>query len=120
MREFHCLLQSVSASQPLVVLLDSLDNIRSYNISREFAWIPRKLPAHVKIVLSCFTDEMAFSCLKVVTSSAGSFEICVSEILTFFLKIAFCHFSDQVNLRSQVGRMGLNYLVTVPPTLACK
>lgn len=92
-REFHCLLQSVSASQPLVVFLDSLDNIRSYNISREFAWIPRKLPAHVKIVLSCFTDEMAFSCLKDIVSEEDYFlEIPnlrddeVKEILTLKLK----------------------------------
>lgn len=67
MKEFHRLLQKASASQPLVLFLDSLDQLHSYNIRRELSWLPSKLPAHVKIVLTCLTGDQAFSSLKVGT-----------------------------------------------------
>ncbi|XP_022796831.1 NACHT and WD repeat domain-containing protein 2-like isoform X2 [Stylophora pistillata] len=63
-KEFHVLLRRASPSQPLVVLLDSLDQLWSYNIKRELSWLPNKLPPHVKIVLTCLTGDQAFSCLK--------------------------------------------------------
>lgn len=67
MKEFHSLLLKASASQPLVLFLDALDRLRSYNLARELSWLPSKLPAHVKIVLSCLAGDQAFSFLKVGT-----------------------------------------------------
>ena len=64
-KEFHRLLQNATATHPLVLFLDSLDQLHSYNITREMSWLPCKLPPHVKIVLSCLTGDRAFAALKV-------------------------------------------------------
>lgn len=64
-KEFHRLLQNATATHPLVLFLDSLDQLHSYNIIREMSWLPCKLPPHVKIVLSCLTGDRAFAALKV-------------------------------------------------------
>lgn len=72
-KKFHRLLQNASASHPLVLLLDSLDHLHSYNMARELSWLPCKLPPHVKIVLSCLTEDRAFSSLKGIVTDENHF-----------------------------------------------
>ena len=41
---------------PLVIFLDSIDQLSPDNESYEMAWLPKQLPANVKIVISTLPD----------------------------------------------------------------
>ncbi|GAB6024674.1 hypothetical protein CHUAL_009808 [Chamberlinius hualienensis] len=50
---FKNLLAHASSDQPLMIYLDSVDQISGIEDSNKLSWIPLSLPANVKLVLSC-------------------------------------------------------------------
>ncbi|KAL4221581.1 NACHT and WD repeat domain-containing protein 2 [Mactra antiquata] len=53
---FHESLKLATKDKPLVVILDSLDQLtRDYNALR-LSWLPRKLPDHVSFLISTYTE----------------------------------------------------------------
>ncbi|XP_033747679.1 NACHT domain- and WD repeat-containing protein 1-like [Pecten maximus] len=56
-RKFKSALNLAKDVRPLVILLDSLDQLDLTNNGRSLNWIPRSLPANVKIIVSTLEDE---------------------------------------------------------------
>ncbi|XP_002741817.1 NACHT domain- and WD repeat-containing protein 1-like [Saccoglossus kowalevskii] len=54
---FPKLLQYATQSKPLVIFLDSLDQLSSVEGAHRMAWLPRRLPAHVAMVVSTLPEE---------------------------------------------------------------
>ena len=54
---FTRLLRKASKDKPLVLILDSLDHLDTSDGGRQLEWLPRQLPANVKIILSMRPDE---------------------------------------------------------------
>ena len=50
---FKRLLMSATAEKPLVVFMDSLDQLSPTDGAYELSWLPIELPPHVKFVVSC-------------------------------------------------------------------
>ena len=42
---------------PLVIFLDSLDQMNDEDQGRELKWLPQKLPKNVRLIVSCIGDE---------------------------------------------------------------
>jgi hypothetical protein len=65
---FAYILNEASASKPLFVFLDSLDNLAEDYGARQLAWLPLTLPPHVKLVVSTLPDDIyhCFPILKVI------------------------------------------------------
>ncbi|XP_060076014.1 NACHT domain- and WD repeat-containing protein 1-like [Ylistrum balloti] len=60
-KEFEFVLSFAKPAQPLIILLDSLDQIDiSYN-ARSLFWLPRTIGKHVKLIVSTLEDE-EFEC----------------------------------------------------------
>jgi hypothetical protein len=58
MREFRKHLDAATAKQPIILLLDALDQLSEADNGRQLFWIPfGQLPSHVKIVVSCLSDR---------------------------------------------------------------
>lgn len=56
--EFAQHLQAATAEQPLILLLDALDQLADADNGRLLNWLPLgSLPAHVKLVVSCLSDR---------------------------------------------------------------
>ena len=55
--EFNTVLHLASAEQPIVLVLDSLDQFSADNNARQLFWLPGKLPRHVKMLLSTLPGE---------------------------------------------------------------
>ncbi|KAL3862495.1 hypothetical protein ACJMK2_008455 [Sinanodonta woodiana] len=53
---FHQLLECATASNPLVILLDSLDQLSTEHKAHRLNWLPYKLPKHVHMILSTYTE----------------------------------------------------------------
>ncbi|RHY28673.1 hypothetical protein DYB32_005783 [Aphanomyces invadans] len=51
-RHFHDLLALASETKPLVVILDSLDQLSSADNAHHLTWLPMSLPPHCKLVVS--------------------------------------------------------------------
>ena len=62
-----CLKKYSSASCPVVLILDSLDQLSDDDAGRELNWLPKKLPKNVYIVLSTLpgTEYICLPKLKV-------------------------------------------------------
>ena len=56
-RELSIVLRLASASRPLVILLDSLDQLDSDSGAKQLAWLPQALPTHVKLIVSTLPDD---------------------------------------------------------------
>lgn len=84
--QFPVFLSSAMKEQPLVILLDSLDQLSPLDGARKLTWFPRQLPLHVKFIVSTLPDEeyMCFPTLKVV---CGEMVVCVISITEKMLKI---------------------------------
>ena len=65
--QFPVFLSSATKEQPLVILLDSLDQLSPQDGARKLIWFPRQLPLHVKFIVSTLPDEeyKCFPTLKV-------------------------------------------------------
>jgi len=55
--QFPVFLSSATKEQPLVILLDSLDQLSPLDGARKLTWFPRQLPLHVKFIVSTLPDE---------------------------------------------------------------
>ncbi|KAL3862492.1 hypothetical protein ACJMK2_008453 [Sinanodonta woodiana] len=53
---FLQLLECATASNPLVILLDSLDQLSTEHKAHRLNWLPHKLPKHVHMILSTYTE----------------------------------------------------------------
>jgi hypothetical protein len=57
-QEFRKNLEEATAQQPVILLLDALDQLSEADNGRQLFWIPfGQLPDHVKIVVSCLSDR---------------------------------------------------------------
>ena len=67
-QQFPIFLSSATKEQPLVIMLDSLDQLSPLHGAWKLSWFPRKLPAHVKFIVSTLPDQeyKCFPTLKVV------------------------------------------------------
>ncbi|KAK3590255.1 hypothetical protein CHS0354_041333 [Potamilus streckersoni] len=63
--DFHTTLRYARASKPLILFFDSLDQLDTGNNARQLAWLPKKLPNYVKIIISTLPDEN-YECLPVL------------------------------------------------------
>lgn len=72
-QQFPKFLSNATKEQPLVIMLDSLDQLSPLHGAWKLSWFPRKLPAHVKFIVSTLPDQeyKCFPTLKVVC------EICI-------------------------------------------
>lgn len=66
-QQFPKFLSNATKEQPLVIMLDSLDQLSPLYGARKLSWFPRKLPAHVKFIVSTLPDQeyKCFPTLKV-------------------------------------------------------
>ncbi|KAJ8320337.1 hypothetical protein KUTeg_001924 [Tegillarca granosa] len=53
---FHDLLLNYKSNRPLILLLDSLDQLNPENGAHQLKWLPKTLPKHVKLILSTYTE----------------------------------------------------------------
>lgn len=53
---FHDLLLNYKSNIPLVILLDSLDQLNPENGAHQLKWLPKTLPKQVKLILSTYTE----------------------------------------------------------------
>ncbi|OWF44315.1 NACHT domain- and WD repeat-containing protein 1-like [Mizuhopecten yessoensis] len=60
-KELEYVLSFAKPAQPLVILLDSLDQIDISHNARSLFWLPRTLDTHVKLIVSTLEDE-EFEC----------------------------------------------------------
>ena len=56
-RELSDTLSLASEQRPLIVYLDSLDQLDSDSGARQLAWLPKHLPPHTKLVVSTLPEE---------------------------------------------------------------
>ena len=54
--EFPRQLARATEEQPLVIFLDALDQLSAADGARGRAWLPRELPAHVRLIVSTSTS----------------------------------------------------------------
>ena len=59
-----------SAEQPLLLVLDSLDQLGAEDSARQLSWLPMTLPDHVDLVVSTIPGELyeCFPVLKVCSN----------------------------------------------------
>ncbi len=60
---FHDAMSLADDTKPLVVVLDSLDQLDSSDNGRLLSWMPPKLPPHVKMIVSTLPDNH-YECLQ--------------------------------------------------------
>ncbi|XP_063409220.1 NACHT and WD repeat domain-containing protein 2-like isoform X1 [Mytilus trossulus] len=56
-RLFHKLIREYKSNKPLVILLDSLDQLSKEHAAHKLHWLPKKLPEDVKIVTSTYIES---------------------------------------------------------------
>ena len=56
--EFQSHLESASPEQPVILLLDALDQLSEADNDPKLYWIPANLPSGAKIVVSCLSDRV--------------------------------------------------------------
>jgi hypothetical protein len=57
-KQFEYVLHYASAELPLVVMIDSLDQLDPANNARNLFWLPQQLPPHVKFVVSTLEEDV--------------------------------------------------------------
>jgi len=60
-KEAEDILDHASLQKPLVILLDSLDQLDAANNAKSLFWLPTKLPPYVKIIVSTIEEEVGES-----------------------------------------------------------
>ena len=68
--QFPNFLSSATKDNPLIIILDSLDQLSPLHGSWKLIWFPRQLPLHVKFIVSTLPDQeyKCFPILKVSLS----------------------------------------------------
>ncbi|XP_077984718.1 NACHT domain- and WD repeat-containing protein 1-like [Glandiceps talaboti] len=56
-RSLHDSMSKASKERPLVILLDSLDQLDSDDGAQQLSWLPIELPKHVKIIVSTLPED---------------------------------------------------------------
>ncbi|XP_062592194.1 NACHT and WD repeat domain-containing protein 2-like [Saccostrea cucullata] len=56
--QFDHVLHYASAELPLVVMIDSLDQLDPANNARNLSWLPQELPPHVKFIVSTLEEDI--------------------------------------------------------------
>lgn len=56
-RMFHKLVREYKSNKPLVILLDSLDQLSKDHAAQKLHWLPKQLPDNVKIVISTYIES---------------------------------------------------------------
>ncbi|XP_061197445.1 NACHT and WD repeat domain-containing protein 2-like [Saccostrea echinata] len=56
--QFEHVLHYASAELPLVVMIDSLDQLDPANNARNLFWLPQELPPHVKLIVSTLEEDI--------------------------------------------------------------
>ncbi|CAH1783942.1 unnamed protein product [Owenia fusiformis] len=93
---FNWIMRKISPDKPLVIILDSLDQLSSQGLPHHLHWLPPLFPTHVHIILSCFPDNSKYNFLasakKFIEDPNRFIEIpaleydTASEILDMWLK----------------------------------
>ena len=67
-KEFQLALNMSKPDKPLVLVLDSIDQLDSNFDGRLMAWLPAKLPPHTKVIISTLPEEQyeCFKAMKVI------------------------------------------------------
>jgi hypothetical protein len=68
--DFRERLKLATAEKPLILFVDSLDQLGDNNSGRNSAWLPVELPPHVRIVVSTLPEE-EYECLPKLRRSLG-------------------------------------------------
>lgn len=78
-----------TADKPLILFLDSLDQLSNEDFGRSLKWLPLKdeLPAHCHIVVSTLPDQ----CLDIVDSFIPGDNLL--EVFIFILSVFFTYMS---------------------------
>ena len=63
--QFPSFLSSATKDHPLVIILDSLDQLSPLHGARKLIWFPRQLPPHVKFIVSTLPDQ-EFKCFPIL------------------------------------------------------
>lgn len=58
------LLSKVTEMRPLVILIDGIDQLADYS-SKDLQWLPKELPAHVRLIMTVRDDSTELSKIKV-------------------------------------------------------
>lgn len=68
--QFPNFLSSATKDNPLIIILDSLDQLSPLHGAWKLIWFPRQLPLHVKFIVSTLPDQeyKCFPILKVSLS----------------------------------------------------
>lgn len=80
-----------SVEQPVVMLLDGLDQLSAEHQAHRLSWLPRTLPPHVYLVVSTLTDHPTFIALRAAaagppTSPPPHVDACSPE--DYFVEVA--------------------------------
>lgn len=72
--QFPNFLSSATKDNPLIIILDSLDQLSPLHGAWKLIWFPRQLPLHVKFIVSTLPDQdyKCFPILKVSLSGNWS------------------------------------------------
>nr|XP_006819758.1 PREDICTED: leucine-rich repeat and WD repeat-containing protein KIAA1239-like [Saccoglossus kowalevskii] len=54
-------LSQASEERPLVIILDSIDDAKTFRTSRRLSWLPIRLPHHVKVILTVSVEDKSRS-----------------------------------------------------------
>ena len=66
--------QVATLEKPLVIILDSLDQLSSSNHAHRLNWLPWQLPPHVRLIVSVLKNEQRiFGKLQEMTQSQANF-----------------------------------------------
>ncbi|XP_015912569.1 NACHT domain- and WD repeat-containing protein 1 isoform X2 [Parasteatoda tepidariorum] len=68
------LLSKVSEFRPLIVLIDGIDQLAEYS-SKDLQWLPRELPAHVKLILTVRDNSEELEKIKELMENSDCYYI---------------------------------------------
>jgi len=85
---FHRMLKVCSSTRPVVLLMDSLDQLTSAHRAHSLAWLPRPLPPNVHMIVSTLPYEHdLLDTLRVIVSTENN-----------FLQVRFVQKIDRLNI----------------------
>ncbi|XP_048576749.1 NACHT and WD repeat domain-containing protein 2 isoform X2 [Nematostella vectensis] len=75
LREFQDRLKMAKPNRPIVVILDSADQLTTTDDAHQMVWLPRKLPKHVYVLVSTLKDPkyVCYSALKKLLLDSNCF-----------------------------------------------
>ncbi len=82
-KAFQQLLEKVPDTTPVVIIIDGLDLIRTPK-SHTFDWLPKQLPAHIRILLTMTTDCDIHTSIKVSKHLEIAYISCQNPLPSYF------------------------------------